>query len=90
MMGGGFGGGMGWGWIWPVVLILGLGALVWGLLRARTSSDGSGGGDVRRDDRPQGMSHDRSREILRERYARGEISEEEMRERMRALDEGPG
>ena len=88
MMGGGFGGGMGWGWIWPVVLLLGLAALVWGLLRARSSS--SGGGEVRRDDRPQGMSHDRSREILRERYARGEISEEEMRERMRALDEGPG
>lgn len=83
---GGFGGGMGWAWIWPVILLLGLVALSWGLLRGRSASPGGGVGSDR-DNRPQGVSHDQAREILRERYARGEISEEEMRERMRALDE---
>lgn len=81
---GGFGGGMGWGWIWPLVLVVGLALLAWGLFRARSARGGDGAG---RDDRPQGMSHDRAREIVRERYARGEISEEEMRAQMRALDE---
>lgn len=84
MMNGGFGG-MGWGWLWPVILVLGLAVLGWGLWRARSSSRGEG--VAGREERPQGMSHDRSRDILRERYARGEITEEEMRERMRALDE---
>lgn len=73
---GGFGM-MGWAWVWPVILVLGLAALVWGLTHARRSPP-SGGTD----------REDRARQILRERYARGDISEEEMRERMRALDEG--
>ena len=34
----------------------------------------------------QGMSEDRAKSILRERYARGEISEEEFTERHRTLD----
>lgn len=84
MMGGGFGGDMGWGWIWPMLLVFGLAALLWGLWRARSSSQGE---SVSRGDRPRGVSHDRSREILRERYARGEITEEEMRERIRVLGE---
>lgn len=87
MMGGGFGGAMGWGWIWPIILLLGLVALVWGLVRARTSHVTPG---VRHDDRPRGTGDDRALEILRERYARGEISEQEMRDRSRALDEGFG
>jgi len=85
MMGGGFGSAMGWGWIWPIILLLGLVALVWGLVRARTSRATPG---VRHDDQPRATGQDRAHEILRERYARGEISEQEMRERSRALDEG--
>ena len=77
---------MGWVWVWPVILVvLGLAALVWALVRARASPGRGGSADS--EGRPQGVGHDRAREILRERYARGEISEEEMRERMRALDE---
>lgn len=82
---GGYGGGMWFGWIWPVILIIGLAALVWGLMRARSSSRDSSWPA----DRPSGGEpprEDSAREILRERYARGEISEEEMQERMRALD----
>ena len=37
---------------------------------------------------PTGAGPRRSREILEERYARGEISTEEYRERLRTLDEG--
>ena len=82
---GGYGGGMWFGWMWPVILVMALGVLVWALMRGRPSS--------RQGNWPQGQgqggrsaSQGRAREILSERYARGEISEEEMRERLRALD----
>ncbi|GAA2095112.1 hypothetical protein GCM10009841_06020 [Microlunatus panaciterrae] len=68
-----------------MLLVLGLVTVAWALVRLRSSARDRGSEDGA--DRPQDTSHDRSREILRERYARGEISEEEMRERMRALDE---
>lgn len=70
----GFGGGF--GWIWPALLVAGLAALVWGLWRASASVGNRG---------PSG--HGRAREILHERYARGEITEEELRNRMRVLDD---
>ena len=50
--------------------------LVWGLSRA-----GTGGG------RRGPSGHERAREILQERFARGELTEQEYRERMRVLDE---
>ena len=107
---GGYAGGMGLGWIWPVILVLGVVVLVWGLVRARSAGDrraGSGGGTgaglwtrgressaeaPSRADEPGGGTGGgpgaaRAREILRERYARGEITADELRERMRVLDE---
>lgn len=68
--------GMGFGWIWPVLLLAGIAVLVWGLTQATT-----GGG------RREASGHERAREILQERFARGEITEQEYRERMRVLDE---
>jgi putative membrane protein len=68
--------GMGFGWIWPVLLLAGVAALVWGLSRA-----GTGGG------RRGPSGHERAREILQERFARGELTEQEYRDRMRVLDE---
>ncbi|HEX2893431.1 MAG TPA: SHOCT domain-containing protein [Marmoricola sp.] len=83
---GGFGGGMGGSWIWPLMLVAGLVVLVWGLMHARSgSADGS---ESRAGHVPQGRNTDQARDILRERYARGEISEDELRERMRVLDGG--
>ena len=75
--GGGFG--MGWMWVWWLLITLGVIALVVGLVRAG-GSRGSGGG---------GTSGRRSsaREILDERFARGEIDEQEYRARRRELDE---
>jgi putative membrane protein len=68
--------------MWPVILVCGLAALVWGLLRAR-SSGGSGGQPPAP---PPGDGRERARDILRERFARGEISEDELHDRMQALD----
>ena len=65
---------MGFVWIWPLLFVAGVAALVWGLARA---TGGRGG--------PSG--HGRAREILQDRFARGEITEQEYRERMRVLDE---
>jgi putative membrane protein len=67
----------GWGWMWLVGLlsILLLVALVVGAVWAVTRSGSSS--------RPNTAS--RAREILNERYARGEISTEEYRERLDAL-----
>lgn len=67
---------MGFVWIWPVLLVAGVAAFVWGLSRASTRREPGG---------PSG--HERAGEILRERFARGEITEQEYRERMRVLDE---
>jgi putative membrane protein len=67
----------GWGWMWlfaifwMVLLIVLIGVVVWAATRHSGSRD--------RDTNP------RAREILRERYARGEISTEEYRERLDGL-----
>lgn len=76
---GGFGG-MGMGWTWTVMFVVAVVAVFWGLMRVGPSGRRPGrGGDVH-------DQHDRSQEILRERYARGEIAEDEFRERLRALN----
>jgi putative membrane protein len=67
----------GWGWMWVLGLLsmLLLVALVVGVVWALTRSN--------RPSQPDSTS--RAREILNERYARGEISTEEYRERLAAL-----
>lgn len=67
--------GMHWGWwiFWLVVV----GFLVW--LVARTTGDRSSGGA------PPPPAPRSPEEILRERFAKGEISDEEFRNRLRAL-----
>ncbi|MCH8565667.1 SHOCT domain-containing protein [Nesterenkonia sp. LB17] len=87
----GMGGGMGWMWFFWLLLIVGtvviVIVLVLVLLKALTGSSGDGsrqGGSAP----PTGARPRRSREILEERYARGEISTEEFSERLRTLEEG--
>jgi putative membrane protein len=82
-----YGDGYGWMWIFWILLLVGL--VVLGVVLVRVL-----GGGIRRDvpppggtTRPPGRS--RAREVLDERYARGEISTEEYQERRRGLDEGP-
>ena len=67
--------GMGLFWVWPVLVVVGIIAVVWGL--ARASSADPRGRTVRTG--PARSS--------RERFASGEITEQELRERMRVLDD---
>ena len=70
--------GDGGGWIWGAVMMTTfvalLVALVWGVLRASMSSA------------PRGGRKQDAAEILRERFARGEIDEEEFDRRTRTLE----
>lgn len=76
--GGGFG--MGWMWLWWLLLLVGVVVVVVGLTLAWRSGDRSRGAGTAR-----GPSS--AREVLDERFARGEIDEEEYRARRRVLDE---
>lgn len=81
----GTGSGMGWMWIFWLLLIVGIVSVV--VLAVRVL-----GGGTRRDGAPGGgagrPSRSRAREMLDERYARGELTTEEYRERLTALGEG--
>ena len=78
-------GGMGWAWIWPLIFLVGLAAVAWGLTRAFWSPGAQSTPTPPPPTAAQPPQRDRAQGILRERYARGEISEEEFHERMRAL-----
>ncbi|WP_019482559.1 SHOCT domain-containing protein [Arthrobacter sp. TB 23] len=82
--------GMGWGWIFWSLLIIGVLVLVFVLVRSLTGPAGAERGSTQGGDytRPTGAGPGGAREILEERYARGEISTEEYRERLRTLEEG--
>ncbi|WP_026209029.1 SHOCT domain-containing protein [Catelliglobosispora koreensis] len=73
----GYGGGMGgWGWIFmslsTLVFFALIAGVVWLVIRATGSSRPAAGGDI-------------ARQILAERYARGEIDEQEYQQRLRTL-----
>ena len=67
---------MGVAWVWPLILVLGLVIVVWALIRAFRVNPGHASAGT-----------GSARQILQERFARGEITEQEYRERMRVLDE---
>jgi putative membrane protein len=80
-----FGHGAGWMWLFWLLLVVGVVLLVLVAVRAL------GGGVTRpTGDRPGVAARpgrSRARELLDERYARGEITTEEYRERLSALGE---
>lgn len=70
--------GGGWMWLWGVaMMVLFVVAIVW-LVRASSGGIGRSGGSPR-------DPVERAREILAERYAQGELTTEEYRERMSEL-----
>ena len=76
--------GNGWSWIWGGLMML----LLWGgpvaiiVLLVR----GFGGTGSHRDEQPRGRD---AKEILAERFARGEISDDEFEQRRRVLERQP-
>lgn len=72
------GGGMGWMWLWWLLILLGSAALAVGLVRVWRPRSGGDSDTV--------PSVSTARQILDERFARGEITEEEYRARRKALD----
>ena len=71
-----YGHGMGVAWVWPLILVLGLAIVGWALIRAYRANPGHAS-----------VGTGSARQILQERFARGEITEQEYRERIRVLDE---
>ena len=84
----GYGQGMGWMWLWALLLLIGIALLV--LLAVRVF-----GGGVRNGYGPPGpggpppVGGSRARQILDERFARGELTADQYREQLKALGEGP-
>ena len=71
----GWGPGGGWGWLWGPIVLLGwvvvIAAVGWFVVHGTRPGERSG--------------VDRARDILAERYARGELTTEEYRERLEQL-----
>jgi putative membrane protein len=81
----GLGNGMGMGWMWLFWLLLIIGVVLVVVVAARVLGGGvtrSDGGDGR-----ASRERSRARQVLDERYARGEITTEEYHERLRVLGE---
>lgn len=82
----GYGMGNGWMWIWGLLTLIGLAILV--LLAVRLFGGGNVTGSHRSPDmQPPGRSP--ARQILDERFARGELTADEYRDRIKVLGEGP-
>lgn len=73
MMGPGMMAGYGWMWLIPVFWIVLLGLIIWAIVAAVRSSHESKGSDS--------SKTDSALELLKKRYARGEISKEEYEEK---------
>jgi putative membrane protein len=78
MMGPGMMGGLGFGWFMPILAIVFWGLVIWGIvafIRFLVSSSGT----------PAAVHTASAIEILKDRYARGEISREEFEEKRKDL-----
>lgn len=86
----GYGQGMGWMWLWVPLLLIGVALLVLlavrvagGGIRGRYGPDGPDGTAG-----PAHMGGSRARQILEERFARGELTADQYREQLKVLGEG--
>lgn len=88
-MGWGMSSAMIWGWLFFLLVVVGVVVLVVLLVRLLSGGGGrgDGGGAAGGAPRPTGPGG-RAREILDERYARGEIDAAEYAERLRVLRDG--
>ncbi len=77
MMGPGMMGGFGWWWLMPIFFVIFWGLVIWGIVALVRGLSGSGGSDSSRSDS--------ALEVLKKRYARGEINKEEYEEKKKGL-----
>lgn len=91
----GYGADMGWMWLWGVLMLVGIALLV--LVAVRLFSGGGRGGFQPGGYNPPGHpgpggpwpGRSRARQILDERFAKGELTADEYREQVRVLGEEP-
>ncbi|KRE64962.1 hypothetical protein ASG92_18390 [Arthrobacter sp. Soil736] len=87
----GYGQGMGWMWLWVPLLLIGIALLV--VLAVRVAGggvrDGYGPPGPAGPGGPPPAGASRARQILDERFARGELTADQYREHLRVLGEGP-
>ena len=77
MMGPGMMGGFGWMWLMPVFWIVILGLIIWAIVASVRGSSKSMGSDS--------SKADSALELLKKRYARGEIDKQEYEEKKKDL-----
>ena len=77
MMGPGVMGGFGWMWLMPIFFIIFWGLVIWGIVALVRGLSGSRGSDS--------STTDSALEVLKKRYARGEINKEEYEEKKKDL-----
>lgn len=78
-------GNMGWAWGYGVLAVVGVALLIYLIVRLASSTS-------RSNEKPADPRHDDgsgAKRILQERFARGELTEEQYREHLRVLDESP-
>lgn len=78
MMGPGMMGSYGWGWFGPIFVIIFWGLIIWGVVALLRGLSQQKGADA--------TNSKSALEILKERYARGEINKEEYEEKKRDLE----
>jgi putative membrane protein len=76
MMGPGMMGGFGWGWL-PLLVIVFWGLVIWGIVAAVRSTSSRRGSDT--------STTESALEVLKRRYAQGEIKKKEYEEKRRDL-----
>ena len=86
-MGPGMGMGWGWGWGWLFWLLVLAGLILLVVLAVRLVAGGVSRSDGGVSTAAQPPARNRARELLYERYARGELTTEEYRERLQILRE---
>ncbi len=77
MMGPGMMGGFGWGWFMPIFMIIFWGLVIWGIVALVRGLSGQRSSDS--------SKADSALEVLKRRYARGEIDKEEYEEKKKDL-----
>lgn len=84
---GGFGFGMIWPWLFGLLLVAGIVLLITLAVRSIGGRTGDTPGQYPAVGSP---TAGQARQILAERYARGELTTEEYQERLRNIGDGPG